>query len=159
MASVNLSGITLTKGTQADGRINIQHVFTDDAAREYRTPTRTVPANFDVDQDRLTKQGRVEQDILNTELAKYTGIISDDITPEHHTKAEVQAESIKTILRKTELCEVLPLLGSVSFLLTITDQELKDLLGVSNAVVIKIRAWQADMMIVHPINRDYEALI
>ena len=150
---------TVYGADQANGFKQFKHKLTDHLGVVHITASRNVAPDFDVPANLTKAVIQKDLELIAREASQYESSLSDEMAPTFQTKLQAQKTALETILRKDNLCDVLPLLGSIAFIKSKTDAQIKSVLNFTDAQVLKLRDWQAEMELVHEINKNYEALI
>lgn len=138
---------------------SFKHVITDSAGGVEIVGSRRVDPSFDVEADLARVRARVDEDLIQAEVDKYTNSLTDDVQPAHQTKNELKRRILLRILKCDSLERVMDHIGSVSFLLKATDAQLKSQLSIGDAAITKLRTWQAQIQTHKQFADNYEALI
>lgn len=144
---------------QANGLIDVRFEFTDSNGDTHYKGSKHYPRNMDFDAEAERLAVIKSAQLIDEESSSYVNDLRDDINPKHQTKLEAQKAALKLILQQERLEDVLPMLGSVAFIRSKSDEQIKAALEINDTQLAKLRAWQAEMEIVHAIDKNYEALL
>lgn len=138
---------------------SVKFMFTDELGAKTYTASKHYPQGMDFEAEASRLAVIRNAQLAENEAAKYADSLSDDMAPRHQTKLQTQKSALKIVLEQKTLLEVLPMLSSVAFIKSKSDAQIKAALDITDAQLAQLRDWQADMEIVHRIDKNYEALL